>query len=130
MTAEATAGTGHLAAEISTAVVRRLSEYTGRGPTKARTTMGQDSVFVVLEDTLTKGERTLAQSGEGEAVRELRKKWQIAMRDELVSDIERLTGRSVVAFMSDNHVDPDMAVEVFCLAPDGKHPVQEAEAVG
>jgi hypothetical protein len=26
-------------------------------------------------------------------------------------------GRTVVALMSDNHIDPDVAVEVFVLAP-------------
>jgi uncharacterized protein YbcI len=29
--------------------------------------------------------------------------------------IEELTGRKVVGFMSDSHIDPDLAVEVFVL---------------
>jgi uncharacterized protein YbcI len=33
---------------------------------------------------------------------------------ELVSG---LTGREVVAFMSNNHIDPDLGVEIFVLAP-------------
>ena len=33
------------------------------------------------------------------------------------AEIEALTGRKVVGFMSDNHVDPDLAVEVFVLEP-------------
>jgi uncharacterized protein YbcI len=32
-------------------------------------------------------------------------------------EIEELTGRKVIGFMSDNHVDPDLAVEVFVLEP-------------
>ena len=32
-------------------------------------------------------------------------------------EIEELTGLSVVGFMSDDHVDPDLAVEVFVLEP-------------
>jgi hypothetical protein len=34
-------------------------------------------------------------------------------------DIERLTGRRVIAFISANHIDPDLTVETFILAPDG-----------
>ena len=51
---------GELAASISNTVVRALSRTTGRGPTKAKTTLGANGVFVVLQDTLTRGEQTLA----------------------------------------------------------------------
>ena len=56
---------GPLAAAISTTVVRALARTTGRGPTKARTTLGENGVFVVLQDSLTRGEQTLADAGEG-----------------------------------------------------------------
>ena len=39
------------------------------------------------------------------------------MREELVGAVERLSERKVIAFMSDNHIDPDMAAEVFVLEP-------------
>src|SRR2546422_2591033 len=94
---------GELAAAISNSVVQTLSRTTGRGPTKAKATLGTNAVFVVLQDTLTIGERTLTDAGEGEAVLELRKKWQNVMRAELSGDIEELTGRKVIGFMSDNH---------------------------
>jgi uncharacterized protein YbcI len=45
-----------LYAAISNANVRLLREYTGRGPTKARTTIRDNIVLVMLEQTLTKGE--------------------------------------------------------------------------
>ena len=51
---------GELANKISTTVVRALSRTTGRGPTKAKTTLGENGVFVVLQDSLTQGEQTLA----------------------------------------------------------------------
>ena len=107
------------AMEISNAVVQELAATTGRGPTRARTTFGQDAVFVVLQDTLTKGERTLVEAGEEIAVLDLRRKWQRVMRESCSKRIEELTGRRVVGFMSDNYVDPDVAVEVFILAPEG-----------
>jgi uncharacterized protein YbcI len=108
---------GELAARISTAVVRALARTTGRGPTKARTTLGENGVFVVLQDSLTRGEQTLADAGEGEAVLDLRRRWQRVMRTELSREIEELTGRKVIGFISDNHIDPDIAVEVFVLEP-------------
>ena len=44
--------------------------------------------------------------------------------------IEQLTGRKVIGFMSDNHIDPDIAVEVFVLEPVETAPsVQAAIAV-
>jgi uncharacterized protein YbcI len=108
---------GELAAAISNAVVGALSRTTGRGPTKAKTTLGENGVFVVLQDSLTRGEQTLADVGEGQAVLDLRRRWQRIMQADVTRDIERLTGRTVIGFMSDNHIDPDLAVEVFVLAP-------------
>jgi uncharacterized protein YbcI len=106
---------GHLAASISTAVVHMLAERTGKGPTKAKTTLGENGVFVVLEDTLTKGERNLADAGQEASVLNTRRLWQRVMREEMSSVVEELTGRRVVGFLSDSHIDPDLAVEVFVL---------------
>jgi uncharacterized protein YbcI len=106
---------GELALAISTAVVRELASTTGRGPTQAKTTLGDNAVFVVLQDTLTRGERNLVDAGESEAVLDLRRRWQKVMRGSCSRRIEDLTGRKVVGFMSDNHIDPDIAVEVFIL---------------
>lgn len=108
---------GELAAAISNTVVQALARTTGRGPTKARTTFGDNSVFVVLQDSLTRGERTLVGAGEGLAVLDLRRRWQRVMQHDVSLEIEELMGRRVVGFMSDNHIDPDLAVEVFVLEP-------------
>jgi uncharacterized protein YbcI len=105
----------HATAEISTAAVRLLREYTGRGPTKARTTITDDHVVIVLGDVLTKGERKLVEAGKIDRVLALRHDFQEAMREELVAMVEAHLGRRVVAFMSANHVDPDLAVEIFIL---------------
>ena len=126
MTAEIRLDEGELTSRISTAVVKALARTTGRGPTKAKTTLGTNGVFVVLEDTLTKGEQTLAAAGEGEAVLELRRRWQSVMEAEVSREIEVLTGRKVIGFMSDNHIDPDIAVEVFILEPIGEDPAIRA----
>ncbi len=105
---------------ISNALVGLLREYTGRGPTKARTTIRENVVVVMLEQTLTKGEQVLIKKGRSEQVLALRREYQEAMREESSAKIAELTGRNVVAFLSANHVDPDLAAEIYVLdgAPD------------
>jgi uncharacterized protein YbcI len=108
---------GKLAAALSNTIVHAIAETTGRGPTKARTTIGQDAIFVVVQDTLTKGERTLVEAGDRGTVLRMREAWQRAMHPSLNEQIEELTGRRVIGFMSSNHVEPDLGVEVFILEP-------------
>lgn len=100
---------------INDLVVRALQEYTGRGAMRARTVMGADTVMVLLEDTLTRGERTLLDHGRTDEVLALRRTFQEVMGGELRAGVEALTGRRVVAFMSANHVEPDLAAEIFVL---------------
>jgi uncharacterized protein YbcI len=102
---------------ISTSAVQLLHESTGRGPTKAKTMIGDNVVTVLLADTLTTGERHLVDKGRAAHVLALRHEFQIVMRDDLVRIVERQLDRKVIAFMSQNHIDPDLAVEVFVLEP-------------
>ena len=104
-------------AMISTSAVQLLHEYTGRGPTKAKTLIDEDVVTILLADTLTKGERTLVEAGNSSRVLGLRHDYQLAMETDLVEIVERQLERKVMAFMSQNHIDPDLAVEVFVLEP-------------
>lgn len=119
--------TGSLTAAIANAVVRISAEYTGRGPTKARASIRDDMVVVLMRDTLTKGERSLQTAGDTELVMQTRVGYQKAMQEALVSSIELLTQRKVIAFMSANHMDPDMAVELFVLEPVPTHANGAAE---
>jgi|SRR4051794_37279603 uncharacterized protein YbcI len=105
-------------AMISTSAVQLLHEYTGRGPTKAKTLINDNVVMIVLADTLTKGESTLVEKGKSDRVLQLRHDYQDAMRDDLVGIVERQLDRKVIAFMSQNHIDPDLGVEVFVLEPE------------
>jgi uncharacterized protein YbcI len=106
---------GQLNAAISNRLVQLLSEYTGRGPTRARTYLNDSIVVCVLRDTLTKGDRVLVARGQVQAVIDMRRTFQRTMRQEATAAVEELTGRPVIAFMSDHHVDPDVAVEIFML---------------
>lgn len=106
-----------MAAAISNATVRLLSEYTGRGPTRARTYINETLISVVLQDTLTRGERSLVNNGETDLVLANRKAYQRTMGPELIAAVEQISGRKVLAFLSDNHIEPDCAVESFVLVP-------------
>jgi uncharacterized protein YbcI len=111
----------HKAASISSAISKAvgalLSEYSGRGPTKARTYINEDLIIVVLYDTLTSEERAIVRDGGADLVLSARQVFQKAMRPELIATVERFSGRSTSASMSHNHLDPDMVVESFLLAP-------------
>jgi len=79
--------------------------------------MQGDYVASFFREVYTPLERTLIDAGQEEAVRETRHKFQIVMRDQFIAAVERITGRKVIAFMSEVHFNPDMAVEIFVLAP-------------
>jgi uncharacterized protein YbcI len=101
--------------EIADGTVRILREYTGRGANRARAVFSDDLVAVVLYDSLTKGEQTLVDHGHADDVLGIRRTFQLTMEAELSTLVERVTGRRVLAFMSSNHVDPDVSVESFIL---------------
>jgi hypothetical protein len=100
----------------------------GRGPTRRRRSCAITRCSWCCRTHAW--ERTLVGAGEREAVLDLRRRWQRVMRESCSEKIAGLTGRKVVGFMSDNYIDPDIAVEVFILEPLGADPaVQAAIAV-
>jgi uncharacterized protein YbcI len=124
---------GAVLAGISNGMVRLFRDYFGRGPTAAKTYALDDVVVCVLRDGLTPAERTLFERGRADAVREIRAAFQDVVADEFKSVVEELTDRRVVAFMSQAHVDPDLAVEIFFLdssLPDGHARALETDGNG
>jgi uncharacterized protein YbcI len=119
---------GELSQKISNAIVALMREYTGRGATQSRTYVHENLIVCVMHDSLTKGERSLVTNGEKKFVLEMRRKFQETMRPEMIEIIERLTGRTVAAFMSDNHVNPDVAAETFVLELREPDAVRSADA--
>ncbi|MEN0015509.1 MAG: Na-translocating system protein MpsC family protein [Solirubrobacteraceae bacterium] len=109
--------TGDPSVAISRLVVRTIADYTGRGPTRARATIGPDVITVILDDSLTKAERALVRDGAADEVVSIRRAFQRTMAQTLILGVEEITGRTVSAFLSDNHVAPDYAAEVFVLTP-------------
>ena len=106
---------GALNAAITRAVVRYHATHLDGGPSKAHAFYHDNIIVVVLEDVLTRGERNVAAAGGTDAVLGLKRAAQDFMRPYLRSTIERLTGNKVRAFMSANHVDPDLGIELFVL---------------
>jgi uncharacterized protein YbcI len=104
---------------LSNAMTKLHRDYYGRGPGAVRTVIGHDHAMCILEDIYTPVERTLIDAGRFEAVRETRSAFQDTMQERFTSEVEQLVGRKVVGFLSQVHVDPDLAVETFILEPDG-----------
>lgn len=108
-------GDGQLRSEISAAIVGLYKRHHGKGPVRCRTYLEPNLVLVVLGEGYTSAEQTLFEAGKWYEVREARQQWQDSMQVRFVEAIERLTNRTVSAFMSANHQQPDLAVELFVL---------------
>jgi uncharacterized protein YbcI len=92
--------------------------YHHRKPVTAKTEMlGGDLLVVVLGGVYTDVEKTMIEVQRGTIVQETRNAFQNAMQHKFIAAIERLSGRGVLAFISNHHVGPDMEVELFLLQP-------------
>ena len=109
---------GETRARISREIVRLQAEYYGKGPTKAKTYIVEDLVVVVLEESFTRAEKTLAERGEGAAVQHIRRRFQQQMAEDFTSVVEQATGRRVRTFLSETDIEQDVSVETFLLADD------------
>lgn len=98
--------------QISRGVVAIYKEYTGRGPTNARTTLSDLCSTTVLSDALTKAESKLVEEGDSQMVRTLRRRFQDAMEDDIRALVEEVTHRKSQTFLSDHHPVDDVAVEM------------------
>src|SRR4030088_1326673 len=104
----------HLLAAISTSIVGILREHYGRGPMKAKTYALDDIIVVVMRGSgFTPLEQTIMDSGEPDRVIAMREDFQRVMAKRYKQTIEELTGRNVLAFLSQAHVEPDITMEIF-----------------
>lgn len=76
-----------------------------------------DLVVCVHGGGFSRAEQTLLDGGHCSAVIQQRTEIQQRMRDRFEAEVERATGRRVIAFMSGNQDDPEMMCELFILAP-------------
>jgi uncharacterized protein YbcI len=114
LSAESLLAGGRLLSAISTAIVKLMREHYGRGPLKAKTYALDDIIVCVLRGAgFTPLEQTIMDSGDGSRVIAMRENFQEMMATRYKEMIERLTGRKVLAFLSQAHVEPDITLEVF-----------------
>ena len=117
---------GEMRATISREIVRLQAEYYGKGPTRAKTYIVEDLVVVVLEESFTRAEKTLAERGEKDAIEHIRRRFQQQMADDFTSVVEQATGRKVRVFLSETNIEQDVSVETFLLA-DGRTDMTDFE---
>ena len=106
---------GRLLAEITNRIVAFMREHYGRGPIKAKTYVLDNLIVCVLTDGFTAIERTMMEGGEPDRVLEMRRDFQRMMKERYTAMIQELTGRTVLAFLSQAHVDPDLTIEIFLM---------------
>jgi uncharacterized protein YbcI len=116
------------AIEISNALTRSHREHFGRGPSNVKTVIQKGFVVTFLEGVYTPLEKTLIAGGHAQIVLDGRFAFQQMMRDEYTEIVETATGRKVRAFLSQNHIDPAIAVEMFVLESDGGDEISDVPA--
>jgi len=112
---------GELNAAITSALVGIHNRYLGRGPSTASTFHYGNVLVTLMHEVLTHAEKSLTKTGQIDAVDNIRHLFQETMEADFREAVERLTGRKVLAFISGNHIEPDIAAELFILdGPPGK----------
>jgi uncharacterized protein YbcI len=106
---------GKLLSEITNRIVSFMREHYGRGPIKAKTYVLDNLIVCVLSNGFTAIERTMMTGGEPDRVLEMRRDFQRLMKERYTAMVEDLTGRKVLAFLSQAHVEPDLTIEVFLM---------------
>jgi uncharacterized protein YbcI len=106
---------GELNAAITSALVGIHTEYLGRGPRSASTFHYGNVLVTLMHDVLTHAKKSLTGNNHGDAVNGIRHLFQQTMEADFTVAIERLTGRKVLALISGNHLEPDIAAELFIL---------------
>ncbi len=105
-------------AAVTAAMVELHERYHHRAPVTAKTLMlGDDLLACVLGGVYTDVEKTMIELQRSTTVQETRSAFQRAMQHKFIEVVERLTGRGVLAFISNQHVGPDIEIELFMLRP-------------
>jgi uncharacterized protein YbcI len=108
---------GELNAAVTSALVGIHTEYHGRGPTSASTFHHGNVLVTLMHGVLTNAEKSLAKTDRAPVVKNIRQLLHQTLEADSRAAVERLTGRNVVAFISGNNLDPDIATDLFILDP-------------
>ena len=105
---------------VTDAMIAFHQRYHHRRPVTAKSLMlGEDLLACVLGGVYTDVEKTMIEIQRTTIVQETRNAFQNAMQDRFIDAVQELSGRRVVAFVSNHHVGPDIEIELFLLATDG-----------
>src|SRR6185437_4187524 len=103
-------------AAISRSMAGLQRDHYGRESTKVNAYAIKDMIVVVVRlKHLTPFEKSMVDGGEPERVLALRAEFARVMAGRYKQTVEQVTGRTVVALLSQAHVDPDIMVEAFFL---------------
>src|ERR1700733_6233816 len=108
---------GELKAAITSALAGIHTEYLGRGPARAAECHPGNSPVTLTHGVLTNAEKSLAKTDRAPVVKNTRQLLHQTLEADSRAAVDRLTGREVVAFISGNHLDPDIAADLFILNP-------------
>ena len=101
---------------VTDAMVALHERYYNRTPVTAKTQLlGDDLLACVLGGVYTDVEKTMIEMQHTTVVQETRSRFQEAMQHKFIEAVERLSGRAVLAFISNSHVGPDLEMEIFML---------------
>jgi uncharacterized protein YbcI len=101
---------------VTHAMVELHRRYHHRAPVTAKTLLlGDDLLACVMGGVYTDVEKTMIELQRATVVQETRSVFQDAMQSRFIDEVERLSGRAVLAFISNHHVGPDMEIELFML---------------
>jgi uncharacterized protein YbcI len=118
MTSAAPLAGDALLGAVTDAMIALHQRYHHRSPVTAKTLMlGDDLLACVMGGVYTDVEKTLIELQHSTTVQETRSEFQAAMQHKFVDEVERLTRRSVLAFISNSHIGPDLEIELFMLGP-------------
>jgi uncharacterized protein YbcI len=105
-----------LLAAVTEAMVVLHERYHHRAPVTAKTQLLDDDLLaVVMGGVYTEVEKTMIELQRMTVVQETRSAFQEAMQQRFIDEVERLSGRDVLAFVSNHHVGPDLEIELFVL---------------
>jgi uncharacterized protein YbcI len=103
---------------VTDSMVTLHKRYHHRAPITAKTLLlGGDLLACVMGGVYTDVEKTMIELQQSTVVQETRSTFQDAMQQRFIAEVERLSGRGVLAFISNHHVGPDMEIELFMLTP-------------
>ncbi len=120
------------ASELETRIADRIAllqaEYYGVAPKQARAyVIPGEIVMVVLRETFTPAEKMLISHGDAEAIQHSRRRFQQLSGEDFSAVVEQATGDKVESFLSETHLENEVAVEIFLMAGEPRTEMESFE---